>query len=729
MSSSAGMTFARYGRSCHLKIGTASDLKSALVLDETHWVATGAPIETVNCDATFLDLVDIDGNGRIMCYELRRAVSWLFDVLTDAGAVTSAQKSLNLETLNVNHEDGRNIAQSVRKMLGQLGGSDEDSITLEQVRKFKGDLESTPVSEAGVLLPEAAEDPEIKQFITDVIATMGGSPHPGGKDGLAQEQLKTFLADAQAYLDWHARGEVPEGQTRTDVMPLGVETPAAYRAFVDIRDKVDQYFAQCRAVALDERLGEQFVPRDDQLAGMDFSDRTVIEDVLRKAPLAGPTTERVLSFDAEPNPYYAESLKAFRTETVEPLLNKSVPTLGEEDWQTVRNSLAEHEKWLAAKPGDALEKIELDRLRTYLDERFGAETRKLIDGSINTAFVLDNIRLTEKLILYQAYMIAFANNFVSFPDLYDEKNRAMFEMGSLVCDGRRFNMAIRVSDRARHSKVAKTSRMYVLYVEVVSRSKPGETKYTLAVPVTSGGKGNLCVGKRGVFQDVAGNESDAVVVEVIENPISLGEALISPFQRIGRALTGKIESLTTQAEKKLDARAASALSGAPATPARAGGGLMAGGMLMGGGVAIAALTTALAYVTKTLSGLSSWSPVLWGVGGVALAVLVPISVVAMMKLRRRDLSAILEGSGWAINARMRLTRKQGRFFTQRPKYPLGAKGTPRRRWWLVVLAALALVALAFALRAHWSKPSEAKPTDDPPAPPAAPAVQPPSEAK
>ena len=42
-------------------------------------------------------------------------------------------------------------------------------------------------------------------------------------------------------------------------------------------------------------------------------------------------------------------------------------------------------------------------------------------------------------------------------------------------------------------------------------------------------------------------------------------------------------------------------------------------------------------------------------------------------LCRRELSAILEGSGWAINARMRLTRKQGKAFTQRPRSPKGAK--------------------------------------------------------
>jgi len=84
-------------------------------------------------------------------------------------------------------------------------------------------------------------------------------------------------------------------------------------------------------------------------------------------------------------------------------------------------------------------------------------------------------------------------------------------------------------------------------------------------------------------------------------------------------------------------------------------------------------------------------------------------VVALIKLRRRDLSAILEGSGWAINARMRLTRRQSRFFTQRPSYPLGAKGTPRRRWWILVLVVLAVVLAVLALHRGCYGPRQEKP--------------------
>ena len=104
---------------------------------------------------------------------------------------------------------------------------------------------------------------------------------------------------------------------------------------------------------------------------------------------------------------------------------------------------------------------------------------------------------------------------------------------------------------------------------------------------------------------------------------------------------------------------------------------------MGGGVAVAALGSSLAYITKTLSDMW-WYEVLGGIGIALLVIMIPLGILAYVKLRRRDLSAILEGAGWAINARMRLTQKQARFFSNRPGYPLIAKGIRRRFKWVII---------------------------------------------
>ncbi len=109
--------------------------------------------------------------------------------------------------------------------------------------------------------------------------------------------------------------------------------------------------------------------------------------------------------------------------------------------------------------------------------------------------------------------------------------------------------------------------------------------------------------------------------------------------------------------------------------------------------AIAALGSAVAYITKTLSGLAWWK-ILIGMGAAVLAVMLPTVIVAFLKLRKRDLSAIMEGSGWGINARMWLTRKQSWYFTQRPGYPKGAKGTRGKFCRLVLITIILAAAVA-----------------------------------
>ncbi|NQT19400.1 MAG: hypothetical protein HQ592_06825 [Planctomycetes bacterium] len=697
-------TFRRYGRSYHLKIDTAEDLERVAELDEAHWVATNAPISTINCDATFLKLLDTDANGRIMCHEVSAGVRWLLGVLRDRTGIAERSQTLRLDALDTTGQESARIAGAARKILASIGLHDTTEITLDQVRKIKAKVESTPVSEAGVVLPEAGKDDEIKQFIADIISTVGGTPHPSGAQGVSEAQLEQFLKKAAAYLEWHERGQIPTGQDKTDIMPFGTETPSAYAALTSVRGKIDQYFAQCEAAAFDESLVQRMGWTETELEGLDFDDPAVIEEVLRKAPLTRARPSRELSFDDQINPCYAKSLDEFRGQVAGPVLGEPVATLTAAQWRQVKAAFAAHKAWAESEPQTDVEKLGLEKLRACLDERFAATVRALAAASAETAFVLDNIRLTEKLILYQAEMIDFANNFVSFPYLYNAANRAMFEMGTLVMDGRRFNLAVRVENRAQHDAVAKSSNIYVLYAEVAPANG---TKYEVAVPATSGGKGNLCVGKRGVFRDIHGKESDAVVVQIIDNPVALREALVSPFIRLGRLVTGKIESITSSAEKEFDSQASVAMdrvASAPGTAQKQGIAASGGMQLMGAGVALAAVGSAVAYIAKTVGETVEKNPwhIVAAVAGAALLVMLPTCIVAYLKLRKRDLSAILEGAGWGINARMRLTGAQGRFFTKRPRYPKGARGVHYFLWrgLIVIALLLAICSGGYLLQDH-----------------------------
>ena len=686
------MTFRRVGRAYHLLLQSADDLRHVLDLDEAHWVATSAPIDTIHPDPIFLDLLDLDHDGRIRPFELRHAVRWALDTLRDTDGLSRGSSELMLAAIDPETEDGRCILATAEKIVFRLAGEDPERITLDQVRRIKRAEETRVVSEAGIVLADTAEDESTAVFMDDVVASVGGPPHPSGKIGVTRQKLDQFLSEARGFLDWRQRGLSDQGRSGTRIMPLGEDTSAAFAVLQSMRAKVDQYFAQCEAVTLDPTLAQRFGSNPTELNQLDLNDPAVIRDVLRQAPLAPPRPQQCLNLDEDINPACVGPLAQLRRVVLEPTLGGAITAITEEDWQRVKEAFLPYETWMKSKVGASVEALGMDKLKRYLDERYANAVGVLLEQSHTTTFVLDNIRLVEKLLLYQANLLTFANNYVSFPDLYRRDRVALFDEGNLIMDGRRFNLAVRVHDRAEHARIARGSNIHVLYVEVIGRDGTG---YEVAVAVTSGGRGNLCLGKRGVFHDVNGDELHARIVQVIENPISLREAIVAPFKRLAAAVMGKIQSIARTAETELDQAGGEVVTKVQEVsdqpqqtqiPQPQASGTNIAATLAGGGIAIAALGSSLAFVTKTLAGLSALT-ILASIGGAILAVVAPTILIAFTQLRRRDLGAILEGSGWAINARMSLTRTQSRYFTECPAYPTGARGLRHRMMgWAVAIA-------------------------------------------
>ena len=133
MKHSGKMVFQRFGRSYQLRLATAEDLANVLNLDESHWVATSVPINTIRCDATFLNHLDTDKNGRIRASNLKQAIGWLLDLLKDTMGVTKRSNLLGLDAINVDHPEGQVIYETAKKMLARLGLADDTQVSLDQI--------------------------------------------------------------------------------------------------------------------------------------------------------------------------------------------------------------------------------------------------------------------------------------------------------------------------------------------------------------------------------------------------------------------------------------------------------------------------------------------------------------------------------------------------------------------------------------------------------------------
>jgi hypothetical protein len=81
-----------------------------------------------------------------------------------------------------------------------------------------------------------------------------------------------------------------------------------------------------------------------------------------------------------------------------------------------------------------------------------------------------------------------------------------------------------------------------------------EKHYEVAVPVTSGSRGNIRLNKGGIFNDLNGQEWHAKVVQIVENPISVAEAMFHPFVRVAQSLMLRLEEFSAKTEDKLGLR-------------------------------------------------------------------------------------------------------------------------------------------------------------------------------
>jgi hypothetical protein len=669
------LTARSYGGVRQLSIVDEHDLAGIDKIDAARWAATSVPVTDLQCDRAFLDQLDAHSKGRIRVSEVVAARDWTFERLADRRGLALRSDVLALAALDVNREPGRKLKVAAEHLLAQLGAADRTRVSLAQVRQFMTGYVKTLANGDGIICPGLVPEPDAAAYLKDVLAVLPGAKDASGEQGVGTADLARFLAGAEEWLAWRRRGD--DAATR----PWGPETDAAV-ALVDTLDvKLEEFFLQCDLVR------HQGAPVDrPKLA--EPTDPVAIQRHLAFAPVAAAAADGVLRLSGDLNPAYRKQLEELRAKVLVRALGPDVDAISRADWAKVRATFDGHRAWTRGRPAEPFEKLTPERLTEMLKSPALERVRHFIDVDKAAAAEVEQVKALERLVLNQRWLLELASNLVNFSAIYHPERTALVERGSLVIDGRRLEFCVKVEDRASHKKVAADSMIFLIYVAVSGRDQDGQAPFEVASPVTAGERGRLRVGKRGIFIDIDGREWDAVVVDIVENPISIREAVVAPFRRAAAFVSKKIEELASSklsaAEAKtqtklgdkvatVDAPAAPAPAAAPppaAAPAPAGGGMQ--NMMLMGTVAIAALGSAMAYVVSAIASVSAFELV-----GALLAIVGVIGALSgflgWLKLRKRDMSLLLEANGWAVNVPMRVTRRIGGLFTRTPPFPPGTR--------------------------------------------------------
>jgi hypothetical protein len=664
----------RFSSSDHIVINTAQELFESVTVDPALWIATSAPVSCFDADEKFLNHLDVKQQKRILFDNVISEVEWLKKLYIDYSAINISSDLFDINSINQDSSDGQKIAQIYQSIIAKVGGN---YVSLAVARDTLKEITENSVSETGVVIPTVAVSSDIKSYIELAIKVTKGVPHPSGGMGINADALDKFNNILSKYLDWKQKYIAAEKNSNADsFLPYGTDTETLYLKFKSYQNKIEQYFAQCKALSFSQQLSNKVEFLNDiNFAEFNWQDATKLNTFLQEAPLANPNDKVELKYDNQliMNPAFYNGLQSFLNTISDKSELGLNGKLNETTWCEIKEIFSEFENWYANNPSVVLNDVDLTKIQVFISTEYSQAVEHLIAQSIKTKEKLVSINLLEKAILYQKNIIPFVRNFIGFVDLYTPGKDALFEKGTLIMDGHKFNFAIDVPNVAEHKSIANNSYIYLLYVDVI---KPDKNKISVAIPVTRGVKGSLVKGKRGVFIDTKGNKMDAVVTDIIANPISLKEALLEPFIKVKQLLSKKIDDDATQQELNLTKSTTDVVSGkdpqAKTSASKPLGGMNTGAILMGGGVAIAALGSSITYIIDTISD-ASLKNILIIVGVIIFAFVCPIIISAILKLRKRDMTPILEGSGWAINVRMRLTRKISREFTQKPKWPKQVK--------------------------------------------------------
>ena len=687
MASKYEWQYCSLGGAIRVKIGSGEDIAHLGELDQKLWTVLSCPVEGLEFDKQTLEYLDTEKDGKIMVNEVVQAAQWLTSVIKDKDSILNGDSVLKLDNIDTSTAAGKGLYNSSRQILKNLG-IDKNEISLADASDSKAIFAGTKFNGDGIITALSTSDDAQKQIITDITATVGSVEDRSGEKGVNAELIEKFYASCADWAAW---------KSSAPVMPYGERTAAAFDAYNALKDKMNDYFTRCRLVAFDTEVAKAV-----NVAVTDIND-------IDSCPIAAPKAARTLDLAAI-NPAWQKRFDALASLTG--FSGKTEMT--EADWRSVETTFNDYAAWLGAKKGAEVETLGEVRINAILIAGEKEALLALVERDKALAAESSSIDDVKKLMYYYRDFYRLLKNFVLFTDFYSRAPgvRAMFELGQLYIDQRCCDLCIRISDMSKHADMAAQSGIFLIYFKATSKVL-GKSMDAVAV-MTDGDIFDLRPGKNGIFYDLQGNNWDAVITKVVDNPVSISQAFWAPYRKAWEFCVGIINKSAADKDAKINADLQSKVKTAAATTPGAADAAktdkpQAFDIAKFAGI-FAALGMAIGYIgsafTKIIAGIQK-TPLrdqILILLGLMLVISGPSCFIAWTKLRKRNLGPILNANGWAINSKVLVNILFGGKLTTVAKYPKLKladpydQKTPAWKMWLptvLIILAIAFLALYF----------------------------------
>lgn len=702
--------FIQTGGLVQLQFKSIDDVLELKNLDPKLWVALTCPVKGLEFSEETLNLLDTDKNGRVRVPEILEAVEYIKTYFKKPEIIMEKGDSIPLDALGETvFSCGHSPIDSAKAVLSILGKEDASEITLSDLEGNDKLFSPSVINGDGVLPPDAIKDEFTANVVRDIITCTGGTDDISGVKGVNREEFEAFFKDLRAIRAWRdsAKENAPE------IFFLNLKTDSAASAYLKVKDKIDEFFLRCSLSLYDKNAADALREKEEELLA---SGEKLSEEQLRDLSLSYLTDESELPLTKGINPAWKEDIEAFVKNTLSVIYKDEDKCLSESCWKKIKEDFAPYIAWYAERPESGVNALSLDRISEIL----ASDAEQIIGSyleqeSKHPPIALASVEL-RKMVLYRRDFLTLLKNYVSFEDFYNPQIKSIFQAGRLYIDGKSTDLVFRVNDAAKQGIMAPLSQCYILYCNC---SRPSENKtIQIAAVISAGSRDNLMVGRNGLFYDRKGNDWDATITKIIENPISIREAFFSPYKKLMRLVQERIAKSASEAENNITSKMTSFVDdpnklseSARELKAKAPKKIFDVGTIAALGVAV----SGLAGVIGSIVGIVTqkwWMPPVFIIG-LMLIISLPSMLLSWLKLRQRNIAPILDAEGWAVNGNVKINLPLGKLFTSlavRPKGsklngydPYAQKKFPIKRViFVLVLLALAAGAIVLVAKNGWN---------------------------
>ncbi len=658
--------FENVGGTLRVRISKGEDIAHLDELDPKMWTVLSCPVKGLEIDEKSLAYIDSDGDGKIRVNDVVVTAKWITGALRNPDMLLKGDDSIDVSLFSEN-ADGAKLSASAKQILENLG-KEGSVISLADTADNAAIFAKTRFNGDGVVTEASAEDADEKAAIAAAVASLGGVADRSGAMGVNADMVEAFYAALADYAAW---------QDAAVELPFGDKTDAALAAYNALDAKIKDFFMRSKLAAFSPDSTATLDVQTSRIEAISADNLTGKTDEIAAYPIARITGKPEIDLTSPVNPAWASYFETIKSIAIAP----EAKALTESDWAAIGAKFAAYTAWQGAKTGAAVEGLGLDAVKTLISKNRKEGILALIAQDVTLKEEAENIEMVDKFLHIYRDFYRLLRNFVTFNDFYskDSSVTAIFQSGRLIIDQRECRLCMNVADMGKHNATAAVSGMYLIYCDCTTKEKPGTLPIVAAMTV--GEVGDIFIGKNVVYYDNAGIEWGAVITKIIENPISIAQAFWSPYRRMAKAIENLISKSAADKDAKIMSDATAKINAAPAalpasgTPADAKTAAAPpfdiakfAGIFAAIGMAVGMIGTALVALAKGLFALKWWQLILVFVG-ILLLISGPAMVLAWLKLRRRNISPLLNANGWAVNAASKISIPFGETLTDEADYP------------------------------------------------------------